>query len=279
MPSVDILMVTYDSPESTELCLPRLLETCGETARVWLWHNGNHRETLELVEKHRMHPRVARFHHSPDNRKLWAPTNWLFGNSQADYLSKVDDDNLLPHGWIETLMAAHESYAGFGVLGCWRFPDEDFEPELAHRKIKEFPGGHRVMLNMWTEGSCFLMKRRCRDEQGALAPGQSFPQYCKKLALNGWLNGHYFPFIKYENLDDPRAPHTLIHSEEDLRRYLPLTAQYNGVRTVAEWTDQLRRSAHNAQAVSADPKNWRGWRQVVRSLRFRARRLLGLPAW
>ena len=217
MPTVDILMVTYDSPESTELCLPRLLDTCGENARVWLWHNGNHRETLELLEKYRNHPRVARFHHSTENQRLWAPTNWLFQNSEADYLSKVDDDNLLPHGWIETLMAAHESYDKFGVLGCWRFPDEDFEPELAFKKIREFPGGHRVMLNMWTEGSCFLMKRRCRDEKGLLAQGQSFPQYCKKLALDGWLNGHYFPFIKYENLDDPRAPHTMIRSEEDLR--------------------------------------------------------------
>lgn len=275
MSTVDVLMVTYDCPESTDLCLGRLLETCGENARVWLWHNGDHRETLDVVEKYKTHPRLARFHHSHENQKLWAPTNWLFAESEADYLSKVDDDNLLPHGWIEKLMAAHEAYASFGVLGCWRFQDEDFEPDVAFRKIKEFPGGHRVMLNLWTEGSCFLMKRACRDAQGLLAQGQSFPQYCKKLALSGWVNGYHYPFIKYENLDDPRSPYTLIRSEADLERFLPLTAQYNGVRTVQEWTDQLRRSAYNAQSASPDPNDWRGWPQLKRSLRFRIRRLLG----
>jgi len=279
MSDLDILMVTYDSPESTDLCLGRLLETCGENARVWLWHNGNDRNTLDVVENHRSHPRVARFHHSPENQKLWAPTNWLFANAEGAYLSKVDDDNLVPHGWVETLMAAHEAFEQFGVLGCWRFPDEDFLPELARQKIKEFPGGHRVMLNLWTEGSCFLMKRQCRDEQGLLAPGQSFPQYCKKLALNGWVNGYYFPFIKYHNLDDPRSPYTVIRSEEDLRRHLPLTAQYNGICTVEEWTAQLRRSARVAQMASPDPDHWRGWRQVWRGVRYRTRRLLGLPAW
>src|ERR1700741_492620 len=199
MPTIDVLMVTYDCPESTALCLPRLLETCDENARVWLWHNGTHRETLEVVEQHRHHPRVACFHHSVENQRLWAPTNWLFQNSDGDYLSKIDDDNLLPHGWIEQLVAAHEAFADFGVLGCWRFADEDFAPELANRKIKEFPGGHRVMLNLWTEGSCFVMKRGCVEQQGPLRPGQSFPQYCKQLAQSGWVNGYRFPFIQVED--------------------------------------------------------------------------------
>ena len=221
------------------------------------------------------HPRVARFHHSRENLRVWGPTKWLFDESQAAYLSKVDDDNLLPDGWLETLIAAHESYDRFGVLGCWRFPEEDFVPELANRKIREFPGGHRVMVNLWTEGSCFLMKRACRDQQGPLLPKQTFPQYCKQLGLKGWINGHYYPFIKYENLDDPRSPVTLIRSEADLKRYLPLTAQYNGITSIAEWTEQLRRSARESQAASPDPRDWQGWRQAMRRLRARGRALLG----
>jgi glycosyltransferase involved in cell wall biosynthesis len=279
MPGIDILMITYDCPESTELCLSRLLETCGEGARVWLWHNGDHAETLEVVNRYVSHPRVAKFHHSPENQKLWAPTNWLLENADGDYLSKVDDDNLLPHGWLEKLVEAHESYERFGVLGCWRFQEEDFHPEFAMRKIETHPGGHQVMRNMWVEGSCFLMKRRCRDEQGPLAPGQSFPQYCKQLSLDGWVIGHYYPFIKYENLDDPRSPHTLIRTQEDLQRYLPLTAQYNGVATIEAWTDQLRRSALTVQRASTDPRDWRGLPRLMRSLRFRVRQLFGMRQW
>ena len=279
MPSVDILMITYDSPESTDLCLGRLLETCGEGVRVWLWHNGDHEETLETVKKHSTHPSVHRFHHSSENQKLWAPTNWLLENAEGDYLSKVDDDNLLPHGWIEKLIEAHESYEKFGVLGCWRFPPEDFVPELANQKIKEFPGGTRIMQNLWVEGSCFLMKRAARDAQGTLAEGMSFPSYCKELAFKGWINGHIYPFIEYENLDDPRAPHTLIKDEETLKRYLPLTAQYNGVSTIEEWTDQLRRSARVAQSAPIELHHWRGWRHNLRRVHRRMRQILGLGRW
>ncbi len=272
--SIDVLMVTYNAPESTRLALGRLLETCDDSMRVWLWHNGGHAETLQVVRELSSHPRVHRFHHSEENVRLWAPTNWLLENAEGDFLSKVDDDNVLPHGWADQLRAAHAAHERFGVLGCWRFQPEDFDAQLAAPKIQEF-GGVRLLRNFWVEGSCFLMKRQCRDELGPLAQGQKFTQYCKKLALRGWINGWVYPFIRYENLDDPRSPHALIRTQADLERRLPLTAQYNGVRTVEEWTDQLRRSAHSAQTASIDPKYWSGWRHVSRRLWVRAQRLVG----
>lgn len=279
MPSIDVLMVTYDAPESTQRCLSRLLETCDGDTRVWLWHNGDHAETLATVRRYAGHPRVVEFHHSNENQRTWGPTNWLLENATGDYLSKVDDDNLLPLDWTQRLLAAHEAWDGFGVLGCWRFQEEDFVPSLAERKIREFPGGVRVMQNFWVEGSCFLMKRRCRDEQGVLETGQSFPQYCRALALRGFVNGYPFPFIRYENLDDPRSPHTLIRSDEDLRRYLPLMAQYNGASTVAEWTEQLRRSARSVQQASIDPKHWTGWRKLLRGAWMRTQRAFGRKSY
>jgi len=242
---------------------------------VWLWHNGDHAETLEVVQSYIPHPRVHRFHHSVENKKLWEPTNWLLTNAEGDFLSKVDDDNVVPLGWARQLVSAHNDYDRFGVLGCWRFQDEDFLPELAEAKIKEFPGGHRLMQNFWVEGSCFVMKRQCRDEAGALAPGQTFPQYFRSLGLKGWVNGWVYPFLRYENLDDPRSPNSLIKTEADLRKRLPLTAQYNSIETLEDWTDQLRRSARVAQTASIDPAYWSGWRRLLRRLRARAMRLMG----
>ena len=60
-------MVTHDQPDYLRLSLPRLLETCDERMRVWLWHNGTHEETLELSRSFADDPRVARFHHSVEN--------------------------------------------------------------------------------------------------------------------------------------------------------------------------------------------------------------------
>jgi GT2 family glycosyltransferase len=271
---IDILMITYNRPEYTRLSLTRLLETCDDTMRVWLWHNGDHAETLEVVKSLADHPRVHEFHHSKENKKLREPTNWFLESATAPYLSKVDDDCLLPNGWAQQLRQAHEDEPRFGVLGSWRFQDEDFAPKLAARKICEFAGGHRIMMNCWVEGSGYLMKRACVEQAGLLRPAETFTQYCVRLASAGWINGWYYPFIRQEHMDDPRAPHSLIKGDADLQDHLPLSAANSGVKTVEQWTAQLRRSARIVQSASPDPRAHTGWRRKVRTAGMKVRRAL-----
>src|SRR5687768_244136 len=206
--TIDILMITYNRASYTRLALTRLLETCDDRMRVWLWHNGDHLETLGVVKELSSHPRVHRFHHSVENRKLREPTNWCWSESNGEFLSKVDDDCLMPDGWADTLRRAHADVPEFGILGCWRFPDEDFVADVASRKIIAF-NGHRVMRNCWIEGSGYLMKRACVQKHGLLAADQSFTQYGMALARAGWVHGWYFPFLYQEHMDDPRSPNTL----------------------------------------------------------------------
>lgn len=177
--------------------------------------------------------------------------------------------------WPSQLIAAHQDEPRFGVLGSWRFMDEDFNEALASTKIQQFSGGHRVLRNLWVEGSSFVMKRECIDDVGPLADGQSFTWYCRELGRRGWVNGYYFPFVRYGNLDDPRYPGTLIKSDADLATRLPLSARKNGVSTVAEWTDQIRRSAHIVQTTPYDPRHYSGWRHQWRRIRRRARLVRG----
>ena len=272
----DILMITYNRPAYTRLSLERLLSTCDESMRVWIWHNGRDEETLRVVRELADHPRVAAVHHSPENKKLREPTNWLWSQADGEYISKVDDDCLVPDAWIETLRRAHADVPGFGVLGCWRFPEEDFYPELAAQKIRDFGGRHRVLQNCWVEGSGYLMKRDCLRSQGLLGRDQSFSAYCIELARAGWINGWYYPFLFQEHMDDPRSSHTLLRSDEDLARYLPLSAQRCGVSTLAEWQEQLRRSARELQVASIDPRRYgrRTLRRILPALGRRVRRLL-----
>jgi hypothetical protein len=265
--TVDILMVTYNRPEYTRMSLEQLLGTCNDQMRVWIWHNGTHQPTLDVVRSFQSHRGFGRFHHSPENVDLRVPTNWLWANSRATYVSKVDDDCLMPNGWAEKLIKAHEDVPSFGVLGCWRFFDEDFIPELATRKIKEFPCGHRLLQNFWVEGSGYLMKRACIERYGIAKPEQSFSRYCVMLALKGWVNGWYYPFIPQEHMDDPRAPHSGLKTDADLKLHLPLSALKNGVQTLSEWQEQLRRSARNVQAASIDPRDYAGWRHQLARVR------------
>ncbi|MFP3901994.1 MAG: glycosyltransferase family 2 protein [Acidimicrobiia bacterium] len=276
MNDLDILMVTFDQPDYVELSLSRLLETCDDRARVWIWHNGTDAGTLEVSRGFARDPRVARFHHSVENRPLRDPINWLLETSRARYVSKVDDDCLVSPGWIETLVGAHEDVPVLGVLGSWRFAEEDFDPELARPKMAEYPPGHTVLRNFWVQGSGFVMKRRCVEQHGAIRPGQTFTQYCIHLALAGWVNGWYHPFVLEDHMDDPRSPHTRLRTDEDLRARLPLTARSNGVTTLADWEEQIRRSARASQAAPLDPRVYRGWRRTRHNLGLRARRLVGL---
>lgn len=276
--NLDVLVVTYQSAERARRCLEAATRT-GEHVRLWLWHNGTDPETLAVAMSFAEHPKVVRFHHSVENVRLRPALNWLFAESRAPFVSKLDDDAIVPAEWPGPLIAAHQAEPTFGVLGSWRFMPEDYEPEHAARKTQTFASGHKVMRNPWVEGSSFVMKRRCIDDLGLIRDGQSFTEYCLSLAKRGWINGYYVPFVPYGNLDDPRYPDTLLRTDADLADRLPLSAQVNGVTTLEAWTAQIRRSAHIVQTQPFDPKHYSGWRHQFRRVRRRVRRVLGRPAW
>lgn len=268
--SIDILMVTHDRPAYTRLSLRRLLDSCDDAMRVWVWHNGPDAETLEVVESMRGDPRLHRFHRSPDNQRLRAPINWLFEHARGDLLSFVNDDCVVSPGWAQTLRAAHAAVGQLGVLACWHFPLEDFLPEIAERKIRTFAGGHRVMVNPWVQGSGIVLKRGCVDRLGPLpARDRGFTRYCIRLAARGWINGWHLPLVPIDHLDDPRSPNTMLRTDADLAAHLPLSAQYRGVGTIADWVSHLRKSARAVQEAPADPRLYVGLRKKIRRLRMR----------
>jgi hypothetical protein len=264
---IDILFVSYRRPEYTEMALRRLLDTCDERMRVWLWHNGDHGPTLEVVRGLSGHPRVHTLHHSEQNQDLREPTNWLWQNAKGDLVSKVDDDCLMPDGWGETLRRAHFDVPELGVVGCWRFFESDFQEETASRKIKSFAGGHRLMLNCWVEGSGYAMKRRCTIERGPLEPKQSFPAYCIRVANRGYVNGWYFPFLFQEHMDDPRSIHCTVKSDADLQKSLPRMARKYGIHTLAGWQKFFEDEAAYLQRADPDPRRYVGWRAKLARLR------------
>src|SRR6185503_12557321 len=102
-----------------------------------------------------------RYHHSPENQIVRGPTNWLWSAATGAYLAKVDDDALVPHGWLGTLRAAHRSNPELGVVGCWRFPLRDADPERVRPRLVDLAGGHQLLRCLWVEGSGYVMKREC----------------------------------------------------------------------------------------------------------------------
>jgi glycosyltransferase involved in cell wall biosynthesis len=278
MTGTDILMITYNRPEYVRISLPALLDTCGPDDRVWVWHNGTDAETLAAVGESR--DRLHRFHHNVDNAGLREPTNWLWRESTGDYVSKVDDDCVEDPRWLGILRTAHEQVAEFGVIGAWRFPEEDTDPELMAPKLADYPHGHRLLRNHWVQGSGYLAKRAVVEQVGPIADAESFTTWCLRAARAGWINGWYHPFVREDHMDDPRSPNTIYRTDADLMARRPLSARNTGVTTVAEWTDHMRHSARLVQSASLDLRQYEGWRLRRRTAVRRIRlALTGKAPW
>jgi hypothetical protein len=175
----------------------------------------------------------------------------------------------MPEGWGATMRRAHHDVPEFGILGCWRFREEDFVPELANRKIFAYPGGHRLLRNCWVEGSGYVMKRRVVETIGPIREGESFSQYGIRASLAGFVNGWLYPFLYQEDMDDPRSTYTLKRSEEDYRRWASLSQRRFGVETLAQCIARQHQCALEVQAASLDPRDYVGWRGRLRRLRGR----------
>ena len=264
--TVDVLMITYNAPDYVRLSLPRLLESCDDEVRVWLWQNGDDEETLETTRAHADDARVFRFHHSRQNVGVTAPTNWLWSEGDAAFVSKVDDDCLLPVDWIDRLRTAHAADARFGALGASRLRPDDIDDGLVAKKLERY-GDVQIFRNNWVQGSGYLMRRAMVARRGALQEGEGFTNYCLALALEGAIHGFPYPFVFEDHMDDPRSQHTLIKTDADLAWRMPLSINRSNVRTVADWERQMRRSALEVQTAPLDPAQWVGWRRKVRNLK------------
>ena len=263
----DVLMITYKRASFTKMSLSRLLDSCDSQMRVWVWHNGDHAETLDVVRSLQGHPRFHKLHVNPENLRLRAPTNWFWRQSDGDYLTKVDDDCLLSDGWAETLRTAHEAEPRFGIIGCWRFYKEDFVSELAERKIRTFTSGNQIMVHGFVQGSGYVMKRAVYQRLGPIKQNESFTGYCIRGAYNGWINGWHFPFIHEDHMDDARSPHYPIKTEGQFQQSLSLSQINFGVKSLAEWQLFGRVLARHLQTEIIDPRNHLGWRGFLHKLK------------
>ncbi len=86
------------------------------------------------------------------------------------------------------------------------------------------------------------------------------------MALRGYINGFYFPLIYVEHMDDPRSPNTLLKTDDDLKKYFPVSAGIFDVCSLEEFSQVIRRQALLIQTASYDPKKYVWWRLKFRRL-------------
>lgn len=264
----DILMITHRRPDFTRLSLARLLDTCDETMKVWVWHNGNDAATLAIVRELSSHRHFHTLHVSDENRALRTPTNWFWNESTADFLSKVDDDCLMPYGWGERLRAAHIAAPQIGLNACWHYYTDDIVDEFEHLKLRKVGDTH-LYVHGFVQGSGYVMKRKVYDDLGPIRQSESFSTYGLRAAVRGWLNGWHHPLCFMDHMDDPRSPHYPFKSEEQFRHSPSLSKEAFGIRSLSDAIAFSRHQARRLQLEIIEPRNHFGIRGILRKLRQR----------
>lgn len=273
MPNIthDILMITYNRPEFTRKALGQLLETCDSYMRVWVWHNGGPGRTLDVVNEFRTHPKFYHLHCARENKALREPTNWFWKESDAVFLSKVDDDCLMPRGWGKELRETLSASPQLGITACWLYYESDYVPELAEKKTIRFPGGAAVMSHHHVQGSGYAMKREVYRELGQIKSHESFTGYCQRVAASGWVVGWRLPFLCLDHMDDPRSPNYPFKTDEEFLENRSLSATGRGIESLHEWKERSIRQAQTLQSEHIDPRELLGLRGRLRRRKERIR--------
>lgn len=260
---VDVLMVAHRRADYLAMSLPRLLNSLPEGGRAWVWQNESSPDCRAVIEQYSSHPRFHRFHHSPENLRLAAATNWLWAKSKGALVGKVDDDCLVTDGWIEAFVDAHET-PSLGIIAAWHFLPEDLLATTVAGRTVPLANGRRVIRNCWVGGSGYLMKRACILDGGPLSDQRGFTTFCLELAMKGWQLGWHYPLILQDHMDDPRSENSGIRTDADLRERAPLSARRMPEPSVASWEAHLRASARKVQTASLRPVDHLGWKRRLR---------------
>ena len=236
---VDLLMITWKRLPYVEKMLERLLGDPTDF-RLYCWDNGSTDGTAELLRSV-TDPRLHLLHTHHENVMQAEPTRWFLANATAELIGKVDDDTLVPTGWIEKISAAFNQHDELGMVGCWTFEPEDFERNraTAMRKVVDL-GDCSLLHNAWIGGTAFLMRSSVATSYLVNGDGTSFPVDRLRMTRDGYLSGWYFPLLHAEHMDDPRSPNCMISGDG---APLALTAQRRGFSTSQPFVDWIKRDA------------------------------------
>ena len=266
--TIDLVFITYNRLEYTKLALASVLADPMEEFSLTIWDNASTDGTVEYLKNEMNDPRISDVIFSKDNIGQAAAVNQVWSRSKADLLGKLDNDCLVTPGWTRKLTQAHKDIDNLGVIACWHFPPEDFDYERAKHKIQTL-NGHQIFRHPWTCGTGLLIKRDTFKMFGSMTTGKGTTQYWLKIALAGFVNGYYYPFIYQEHMDDPKSTYCMLTDDESIRRFRNITRVLH-VHNINNMQDRWKRREIVLANLNRDPweaKYYVGWRSKIRCLK------------
>ena len=214
-PTIALIYLTYNRFYYTKETLPALLNSSKYPFKVRIVDNGSTDETVEFL-KELSHPNIETIIFNKKNEGLVKPTKKFWKETDAELVGKIDNDILVPKGWISTLIEAHKKIPELGVAGFCHFRKEDFNNDIVRNKVLEKNGTY-LRGQPWIGGN-YLMKSihinkffKRYSRSWKFLSNRSFHGFTKFqriLTENGLLNGYVCDQEKnllfWEHIDDPR---------------------------------------------------------------------------
>lgn len=118
-PKASIIVVTHNNLQTyTQPCLETLLKTTDPNLHeIILVDNGSTDETLEWIEEQRTHHPQLKLFANKKNLGFAAGNNRGLQQALGDVIILLNNDTLLPPGWIEPLITPFEEHPTLGLLG------------------------------------------------------------------------------------------------------------------------------------------------------------------
>ncbi|MBD1939479.1 glycosyltransferase family 2 protein [Microcoleus sp. FACHB-68] len=235
---VDLLLITWNRREYVEKTLPTIFNDPSDF-RLYCWDNGSQDGTADLIASIN-DPRVVKRQFNSENVGQYKPCMWFFETAASDVLGKVDDDILLPAGWVDRIAPMLRKEPKFGMLGCWIFMPEDWNEKLAQHNIVEL-SGERVFRCTTVAGQSFLARKEhllrysIADEQSY---SHGLPINRVQMTLDGLISGNPLPMLYAHNMDDPRSPMNVKTKSGNLGSDAALTARklkFESAEDYAKW--------------------------------------------
>jgi len=159
-PSVAILMFTYNRLEYTQEALHTLMRNTRYPFDLYIIDNHSTDGTREWLEAVRLEypDRIKDIRYNSTNEGLPGPTNDFWSRVDSELIGKVDNDTLVPTGWLERLVEAHQKISELAVIGGYHFRSEDFDDKSARSKLYEHDG-IKILPDAHIGGCCYLMKK------------------------------------------------------------------------------------------------------------------------
>lgn len=249
--SVDLLLITHNRLGYVEKMLPKLLEDPTDF-NLYCWDNHSTDGTAELLQSID-DPRIVERHFHPENVNQCEPCLWFFENAKSDVVGKVDDDVLLPAGWIDQIAPLIRQDERFGMLGCWIFMESDWHEDIATTNIINIQGTP-IFRSTMLAGHSFLARREYLQRYCiANSPHYShgLPVDRIKMSLDGLISGHPLPLLFAHNMDDPRSPLNLeTKPGMAFQSSSALTARKLGFKNIEDYAAWIEADAYFRQKVS-----------------------------